>query len=309
MSNPDPYRRLGVSRDAKSDEIKKAYRKLARELHPDRGGDAEKLKEVNAAWEILGDDGKRKLFDEFGHDAFRQGFDADQARAYKQQGGFSPFGGSQGGMDFEDILSMFGGGRARGGPGAGFARGPRRGQDVRASLSVGLGEALQGSERRFSVGNSGPITVRIPKGVRSGQTLRVPAKGGHGTDGGPAGDLLLEVQVTEHPLVVVDRDDLVMELPLTFVESILGGRIEVTTPTGPLTVKIPAGKPEGTRMRLKGRGLPPGGRGTRQGDLYLVLRPTPPTGEVEGLDAALEALKAAYGDVDVRAQLAGAFES
>jgi DnaJ-class molecular chaperone len=304
----EPYKILGVKSDAAQDEIKKRYRALAREMHPDRGGDPEKLKRVNAAYAMVGDPEKRKLFDEFGTDAFRPGFDADQARSYKQRfgGGFSPYGaGGSAGFDMEDILRMFGGGtgrRGNAGFGGGFARGPRRGGDLTATLSITLHETLHGSERSFQLGSSGSVKVRIPRGARTGQRLRVPGKGQPGMDGGPAGDLYLEVHVGEHPLVRVDRDDLEMDLPLTFAESLNGGTLEVPTPTGAVKVRIPPCAAAGTRMRLKGRGLPAGGRGTREGDLYLVLRPTPPR-SAEGLDGAIEALAAAYEDQDVRAEL------
>lgn len=305
---PDPYKVIGVARDADAAEIKKKYRKLARELHPDRGGDPEKLKTVNAAHEILGDSDKRKLFDEFGHVAFRPGFDAVSARRYQQFGGTG--GGAGGGFDLDDIMKMFtGGGKAGFGGFEGFGfggaqgglgrRGPRRGQDLHASVQVSLHEALTGSERVIHLGGK-DNTIRIPKGVRSGQRLRVGGKGGAGTDGGPAGDLLLEVEVAAHPLVRVDRDDLEITLPITFIESLRGGQIMVPTPTGKVKVRIPARAEAGTRLRLKGRGLPKGGRDTRLGDLYLVLMPTPP--DVEPADDTLEALGEAY-DKDVRSEL------
>jgi DnaJ-class molecular chaperone len=314
---PDPYRMLGVDRKADAREIKKKYRGLARELHPDRGGDPEKLKQINAAYEIVGDEGKRKLFDEFGHMAFRPGFDAEQARRFGGfRGGFGGGGpggpGGPGGFDLDDIMKMFTGagagprggfdsfgvgGRPRGG---GFGRrGPRRGQDLQASVQVSLHEALEGGERKLTIGGK-ETTVRIPRGVRTGKRLRVAGKGNPGSDGGPPGDLLLEVEVAPHSVVRVDRDDLEMDLPLTFVESLKGAAITVPTPTGKVKVKIPPRAEAGTRMRLKGRGLPPGGKGTRKGDLYLVLLPTPPDGEPDGDD--LEALEAAY-TVDVRAGL------
>ncbi len=305
---PDPYKVIGVGKDAKADEIKKKYRKLARELHPDRGGDPDKLKTVNAAYEILGDDDKRKLFDEFGHVAFRPGFDAESARRFGRFGGGGGGGGA--GFDLDDIMKMFtGGGNAGfggfegfgfgGGPRGGGRRGPRRGQDLHASVQVSLHEALTGSERIIHLGGK-DITIRIPKGVRSGQRLRVGGKGGPGTDGGPSGDLLLEVDVAEHPLVRVDRDDLEMTLPITFIESLQGGQITVPTPTGKVKVRIPPRAEAGTRLRLKGRGLPKGGRETRLGDLYLVLMPTPPDGEPA--DETLQGLEDAYTS-DVRAEL------
>jgi curved DNA-binding protein len=306
-NDPDPYRVLGVSKTAAGDEIKKKYRKLARKMHPDRGGDPEKLKTVNAAYEIVGDDEKRKLFDEFGHVAFRPGFDATQARQ------FARFGGGRGGsgLDMDEILKMFsgsnagfggfegfgfGGGGGRGGYGR---RGPRRGEDLNASVRISLSEALTGGERQLHLGGK-QVTVRIPKGVRSGQRLRVAGRGNPGVDGGPSGDLLMMVEVAAHALARVDRDDLEMQLPLTFLESLQGGQITVNTPTGTVNVTIPPRAEAGMRLRLKGRGLPKGGRQTRQGDLYLVLMPTPPQAEPAG--DTLDDLAAAYTE-DVRAEL------
>ncbi len=316
--NPDPYRVLGVDKSADAGSIKKKYRKLARELHPDRGGDPEKLKQVNAAYAIVGDEDKRALYDEFGHMAFRPGFDAEQARrfggSFRGFGGGGPGGpGGPGGnfsFDLDDIMSMFtGGGRGPrggfggfgmgGGPGGFGRRGPRRGQDMQAQVKVSLNEALNGGERRLTLGGK-EITIRIPKGVRTGKRLRVSGRGGPGTDGGPAGDLLIEVEVASHPRVRVDRDDLEMDLPITFVESLKGGSVTVPTPTGQVKVKIPPRAEAGTRMRLKGRGLPKGGKGTRKGDLYLVLLPTPPDKAPKG--DRLEDLEGAYTR-DVRADL------
>jgi len=301
----DPYRILGVAKDATADQIKKAYRKLSRETHPDRGGDESRFKEINAAHQVVGDSEKRKLFDEFGAEALRPGFDADQARRFRQQfGGRNPFGGGHGGFssdgqgfDFEDIMSMFGGGGPR------RPRGPRRGGDVTSRLVVSLNEALTGSTRTFTFARGAKVTVRIPKGVRSGQRLRVPGKGRPGVDGGPPGDLVLEVAVAAHPLVRIDRNDLEMDLPITFLESLRGGAITVSTPTGTVNVKLPPRAEAGTRLRLKKRGLPKGGKGTKTGDLYLVLRPTPPVAEAELPEEVVDALEEAYAEMDVRAGL------
>jgi len=310
QQDPDPYKVLGVASTAEAVDIKKEYRKLARKMHPDRGGDPDKLKTVNAAYAIVGDEDKRKLYDEFGHIAFRPGFDAAQARQYARFGGGRSHP-SDGSFDMDEILKMFtgGGGAGFGGfegfgfggaPPRGFGRrGPSRGEDLNASVRVSLSEALTGSERELHMGGRS-VTVRIPKGVRSGMRLRVGGKGNPGADGGPPGDLLMTVEVTEHPLVHVDRDDLEMKLPLTFTESLNGGQITVATPTGTVKVKIPPRAEVGSRLRLKGRGLPKGGKDTREGDLYLVLMPTPPPEEPEG--DTLADLEAAY-TADVRAVL------
>ena len=305
IDSEDPYKVLGVAKDANQDVLKKAYRKLARQLHPDRGGDPEKLKRVNAAYHMVGDVKKRKLFDEFGTEAFRPGFDANAARSFRNWGGgFGGPGGAGPGasFDFEDIMNMFvgGQGRARRRP----SRGPRRGQDVRASLEVSLAEALTGGERKLTIGEGGSVTVRIPKGVRPGQSLRLGKKGLPGVDGGPSGDLFLEITIAEHPLVRVDRDDLEMDLPMTFGESIRGGTITAATPTGTVNVKIPPCAEAGTRLRLRGRGMPKGASGTATGDLYLILRPTPPTetADDEQLSEAIDVIEEAYGE-DVRKDL------
>ena len=313
-NQPDPYRVLGVDKTADGAEIKKKYRKLARQMHPDRGGDPEKLKSVNAAYQIVGDEDQRKLYDEFGHAAFRPGFDAEQARRFGAFGGGGRGGPGPGGFSFDldDIMGMFTGGGSGprggfggfggGGPrrGGGFGRrGPVKGEDLQAKVKVSLHEALHGGERQLPLGGR-DVTVRLPKGVRSGKRLRVGGRGNPGMDGGPPGDLLLEIEVANHHLVRVVRDDLEMDLPLTFVESLKGGSITVPTPTGSVKVRIPPRAEAGTKMRLKGQGLPPGGKGTRKGDLYLKLAPTPPDTEPDGDD--LEALEKAYTK-DVRAGL------
>ena len=146
--------------------------------------------------------------------------------------------------------------------------------------------------------------MRIPKGVRPGQSLRLGKKGLPGVDGGPSGDLFLEITISEHPLVRVDRDDLEMDLPLTFAESIRGGTITAATPTGTVNVKIPPCAEAGTRLRLRGRGMPKGASGTVTGDLYLILRPTPPekTADNEQVSEAIDIIEEAYGE-DVRKDL------
>jgi DnaJ-class molecular chaperone len=297
----DAYQVLGVDRSATADAVKKAYRKLAREHHPDRtGGDDTRFKEINAAYEALGDPEKRKLYDEFGWEAFRPGFDPDMARR---------FGGGQGGqVDLDDLLGFFGGsfGAFGGDPfrGGGFGSGRarvrmRKGEDLRAKIAVSVEDAVRGTEATFGAPDGSTVKVKVPKGVRPGNVLRVGGKGGPGTGGGPAGDVLLDVEIEPHPLVRIDGNDLVMDVPISFAESLRGGTLTVPTPTGTVNVKVPARAPTGTRLRLRGRGLP-GRTDDDAGDLYLVLRPTPPDGELA--DEVLTALSAAQR-ADVRAGL------
>ncbi|MCB9779966.1 MAG: J domain-containing protein [Alphaproteobacteria bacterium] len=329
----DLYEVLGVSRSAETTEIRKAYKKLAREFHPDRNPSdeaAERFKEINAAYDVLGDDDKRSLYDEFGEVSTKPGFDAEKARAFQQAGGFGRggfggggpgggfrwssnaggpdfsggFGGPGGaGFDADDILGSIFGGGAR--------RGPRKGQDIQAEVTVSLlrvahGDTVELSLRRPVADGQGglvlrqeSIKVRLPKGVEDGRTLRLRGKGGDSPSGGPAGDLLLEIHVTDEPNLRRDGDRLEMDLPLTFAEALTGASVTVPTLDGEVKVRIPPGAQSGQKLRLRGKGMElPDGRG----DLILVLRPTPP--EDVGEDAAelAEKLAALYKD-DVRAGL------
>lgn len=320
----DPYQVLGVSRDADQDAIKKSFRKLAREHHPDRDkspGAEERFKEINAAYDVLGDEDKRKLWDEFGELSLKPGFNADQARAWQRMGGGGGLGGmggfgGAGGFSFEDIFGdMFNGGGGRG-------RGPARdrtqrvGQDVRAAVDVDLLTALRGGElalgiarpRAGAVANpyfnreseQATVRVRLPEGLDDGQTVRLRGQGGEGLNGGPSGDVILEVRVLPHPLLRRDGADLEMDLPLTIGEAVSGASVSVPTPWGALKVKVPAGAQNGTKIRLKGKGVRR--KGQEPGDLYLVLRPTaPPDPDERARELAAE-LDQHYRQ-DVRAEL------
>lgn len=327
----DLYTVLGVARDADTAEIRKAYKKLARKYHPDISDsdeDAERFKEINAAHAVLGDKEKRKLYDEFGEISLRPGFDADQARAWKQAGGgggmpgggfhwggsgggpdFSGgFGGfAAGGMDPDDILSAIFGGRPR--------RGPRKGQDIQAEVQVSLldvarGEAIELQLRRPVVARGGPQTtlvmqeeklkVRLPPGVEDGATIRLRGKGGESPQGGPPGDLRLTIHVREEPGLHRVGDSLELEVPITFAEALVGGRITVPTFDGDVKVTVPGPVQSGQKLRLKGKGMK---LESGRGDLLLVLRPTPPAevGEEEAGELA-ERLGALYTR-DVREEL------
>jgi curved DNA-binding protein len=313
--NRDFYAVLGVARDADEATLKKAYRKLAHELHPDRNPDnpaaTERFKEVTAAYEVLRDAEKRALYDELGEDALRLGFDPERVAQYRQ---WKASGGARGvrgfnpgeGIDLEELLSSLfaggGGGRGFGGFGFGGGRGgmgdlrPPRGADVRARMAIDLETAVQGGERTFALEGGSPITVRIPAGVHDGGTLRLRGKGRAGSAPGmPAGDLLLQLDVLPHPVYRREGDDLHMEVPITLAEALRGARVEVETLTGPVKVTVPAGAQPGATLRLRGRGV--ARKNAPAGDLYVKLRlvlpklEDPPAPEVV---EAIEAIEAHY---------------
>lgn len=307
----DPYAELGLARGVDQDAIRKAYKDLAKQYHPDLNpndeASADRFKRVSAAYEALKDSDRRALFDEFGEAALKPGFDGARARAWKQSrgggssgGGFPGFGGAGGdGGNLDDILGSFFGGQGRGG------RGPRRtkGRDIEAQLTVDLGAVVRGEkidvsyvvpERRpdGSVARTTPhIKVVVPVGVEEGGTVRVRGKGAAGSHGGPDGDLLLIIHFAPHPTLRRDGANLYMDVPLTIHEAVAGGKIEVPTPGGSVRLSIPAGTQSGRKMRLKGKGMA-GKNGS--GDLYLVLRPTPPESDDPEVARLAEALGAFY---------------
>ena len=278
----DPYDVLGVSKSASEAEIKKAFRSLAKKHHPDtRGGDAtaqKRFQEISAAYDILGDKEKRAKFDQGVIDANGnpRGFDP-------RAGGFRPGAGpgdvhfswgdaesAEGGFRAEDILSeIFGGG------GGGRRRRARRGEDYALAMTIGFEEAARGGTRRITLPDGRELDVRIPIGVRDGQQIRLKGQGGRGRENGPSGDILLTVHVALHPWLTREGDDLKMDLPVTLKEAVLGGKVNVPTLTGPVTLTIPAGSNSGRTLRLKGKGIPPRG-GQPAGDLYVKIIVTLP---------------------------------
>jgi curved DNA-binding protein len=267
----DYYEVLGVPRDASSDDIRRAYRKLARQYHPDINHESdaeERFKEVGEAYEVLSDPEKRELYDRVG-DRQRAGGEAPDMADFEdlfERAGFGPdvrveFG--EGGLS-----DMFG---RLFGDGAGVADGgPLRGRDHEAVLELSLEEAVAGGRRRFSLDSEGSFEVDIPAAVREGQRIRIAGKGAAGRGGGPAGDLYLLVRLKPHRRFRRDGDDLQVDLRVTPWEAALGATVPVRTLGGTAQVRVPAGSSSGRRLRLRGRGLPTrdGGRG----DLYAMVQ-------------------------------------
>jgi curved DNA-binding protein len=287
----DYYETLGVPKTASEAEIKKAFRKLARQYHPDvvkerdkKSAEA-KFKEINEAYEVLSDPEKRKKYDTLGAD-WERGGTAQQAppnwQDFAQPGAGRRQGGVEyqfGGTGFSDFFETFFGGRGRGGGSevdeqAGGFGAPARGQDAEADIMVTLDEAINGSKRQISLQRSDsdkPETynIRIPAGVHEGQRIRLTGQGGRATRGGAAGDLYLRVRFAQHPDFRVEGHDLIHEHEVKPWVAVLGGEVRVPTLEGSAKLKIPAGTQDGRRFRLKERGLPQSG-GTR-GDLYVVI--------------------------------------
>jgi curved DNA-binding protein len=275
----DYYQTLGVSKTAAQDEIKSSFRKLARKFHPDTAEDKktaeEKFKEINEAYEVLGDPEKRRKYDEFGAN-WEHG--APPPRGNWQQGGGFP-GGDEGvdfefgGTGFSDFFEqMFGARRAGSGRG-GFSNAPQRGNDIEADILVTIEEAFHGSTRQISFRRSNSpqaqtYTVKIPKGVRDGQRIRLAGQGGAGAAGGGAGDLYLRVKFQKHPEYDVEGGDRYREISVPAWKCVLGGTAELETLEGRAKVRIPQGTQAGRKFRLAGHGLP--GTDGKRGDLYAV---------------------------------------
>jgi curved DNA-binding protein len=306
----DPYSVLGVPRDAKDDAIRKAYRKLARELHPDvNPGDPvaeERFKEVSGAYAVLSDPDKRSAYDEFGEIALDPNFDAERAREASQAfgggQGFGGFGGGPGMGGFGGLDDLFSNLFSRGGGGFEGVHLRRAGQDVVAELELDFLEAALGGERRLTISRPSAdggsrqqtVTVRIPPGVADGGRIRLRGKGGEGIGGGPPGDLFARIHVRPHPFFRREGRDLFLDVPVSVREAILGAKVAIPTLRGRVTVSIPPGTDSGSKLRLRGKGVPhPSGKGA--GDLFVVIQIKVP----RDLDAAAKARIEELTELDV----------
>lgn len=317
MTNENLYALLGVTKTASKDEIKKAYRKLARELHPDKNKDnklaEEKFKKVSAAYAVLGDEEKRKMYDQYGIDGLRDGFDPNMWGRYggypssgqageRKDGGFGggfDFGGFQGFGAMEDIFeSLFGNRRGRSRKSAGSSGwhtgSGEKGAQVRSVLEIELMDAILGRELDIVIpadGEKRNLRVKVPSGIESGKTIRLKEQGLRSPNGGPAGDLLLEIRIKKDKAYERDDLDLIKKEKVTVKEAYVGTQKDIETPWGPVKIKIPAGTQGGTRMRLKGKGIKSGGKA---GDLYLNITIQIPTKEDQRTKEAIEELEQCY---------------
>lgn len=329
----DFYSVLGVDRSASDKDIKSAYKRLAMKFHPDRNpGDRqaeERFKDISRAFEVLGDKEKRRLYDEFGEEGLRPGFDPAKARAYRQwasQGGWSwrsgaPGGGGfGGGFDFEDLGDLAGAFRSRAGGGEGFGgvedlfgsifgggatgrrrstRSPRKGQDIESALEIDLATAITGGEVTIQLDQGPPagvttLKVKVPAGVSDGSRIRLRGKGAPGPLGGPPGDLLIQVKLRETPPFERHGDDLQLDLPITLLEAVRGATVEAPSPEGTtIRLKVPPGSQSGDKLRLRGKGLPLG-PGKGRGNLIVRLLVRLPDADRARLEKIAEELEASY---------------
>ncbi len=270
----DPYGVLGVARGANADDIRKAYRKLAKELHPDvRPNDKvaeDKFKRATAAFNLLSDPALKARFDRGEIDADGN----DRVGAFRSQGARSgpyqsagPGAGPDNVFDFGDIFSDLFGAAAAGGRGQGFAR--ARGRDLRFTLEVDFVDAVNGGRRRVQLAEGRTLDVAIPPGVETGQVLRLKAQGSPGLQGGQPGDALVELKVKPHPHFKREGENITLDLPVSLTEAVEGGRVQVPTVSGAVALSIPAGANTGMVLRLKGKGV--GGQGDQLVRLLIML--------------------------------------
>ena len=300
----DFYAELGLKKGATPDEIKKAYRKLASQLHPDKNPDdaraEERFKRVNRAHQVLSDAKQRALYDEFGEDGLREGFDAEAMRAYRRAGAGGgrrvqfrqgPGGFEVGDLgDFGDLFGDLFGGR----------RSPKRGSDVASEVQVDFAAALRGATLRLQVHENGEeISVRVPPGAGDGDKVRVRGQGAPGARGGPTGDLVLVIRVRPHPYFTREGLDLYLDLPITVGEAYHGGKASVPTIDGSVNLTIPPHAQSGQVVRLRGKGVR---RKAETGDLYVRFLVRLPDSDQKAVTEAVATLEAAMRS-DLRADI------
>lgn len=285
MEYKDYYKILGVNKQSTKDEIKKAYRRMARKYHPDVSKEPnaeEKFKEAKEAYEVLSDPEKRRTYDSLSQQ-WQGGQNFTPPPNWEEQFSYSGPGDSFGGADasdFSDFFSQLFGERHahhRGGRTGGFAS---RGQDIQSTLNISLDEAFHGGSREISLQmpstdqhghvsyQTKTLKVKIPAGVKNNQQIRLTGQGGPGFGGGPAGDLYLKIQLNDHSIFSLKDQDIFLTLPLAPWEAALGATISVPTLAGNVDLKIPANSQSGQKLRLKGRGMP----GKHLGDQYVILQ-------------------------------------
>ncbi|HWT73023.1 MAG TPA: DnaJ C-terminal domain-containing protein [Oxalicibacterium sp.] len=304
MKYKDYYEILGVPRDATQDQIKSAYRKLARKYHPDvsKESDAEaRFKEMGEAYKVLKDPESRASYDRLG----ANWHNGQEFQPPPETGGFQFNQGGAGfeGMDFGDFFEqMFGQQAGWGRSSSGARHAHMQGQDHHAKVQIDLEDAYRGAERTITLrmpeaDDSGRIvqrdrtlSVNIPKGIRAGQTLRLAGQGGPGIGGGKAGDLYLEIDFRPHPRYRVDGRDVYVDLPLAPWEAALGASVSVALPEGSVELTIPPNSAAGRKLRLKGKGLP----GKQAGDLYVVLTIVLPRADTDAQKDAYRMLQNAF---------------
>ncbi|HZQ73832.1 MAG TPA: DnaJ C-terminal domain-containing protein [Burkholderiales bacterium] len=297
MKYKDYYKTLGVERGASDEEVKKAYRKLARKYHPDVSKEPnakERFQEVSEAYETLKDKEKRAAYDSLG--SHRAGQDFRPPPDWYQRFGHGAEEEDLSGIDLSDLFESLGArfGSAPGGARAySFRRGGSMrlpGEDYEATLALSIEEVAQGIERELELGGK-RIRVRIPRGASDGERLRIAGKGGPGMNGGPAGDLYLNISLRPHPLFKASGHDLEIEVPITPSEAALGAQVEIPTLGARVALKVPAGSSSGQRLRLTGKGLPRPKGGA--GDLYARVNVVVPSSLTEREKALYEELRSA----------------
>lgn len=290
----DFYKVLGVSKDVSEAELKKIYRKLSRKYHPDTNpGDAKaeaKFKEISEAYSVLSDKKERAEYDQVRAMGNGARFTGGQGQSQGYPGGFP--GGAKMGGGFEDVFAnLFGGG---------FNRGPQKGSDLSMSTTLDFIDGVKGTQLKVRLGN-GETTIKIPAGVQDGQKIKIAGKGQASPNGGPAGDLIIQVSVKSHPVFTRDGNNLRLTVPVTFTEAVLGATIEVPTLGGdPVKLKVAPGTPNGRVLRVKGRGVH---TSKGEGDLLATVEIAVPSHISDKAKKALESFEEQLPTENPRADL------